>query len=75
MLCVTHLPQIASQAHHHISVEKRAAGNETTATTIPLSGEPRVRELARMLAGAEPTSQSLAHAREMLERRRASGPL
>ena len=75
VLCVTHLPQIASQAHHHISVEKRAAGNETTAITSPLSGESRVRELARMLAGAEPTSQSLAHAREMLERRRTSGPL
>ncbi len=75
VLCVTHLPQIASQAHHHISVEKRATGNETTAVTSPLSGELRVRELARMLAGAEPTSQSLAHAREMLERRRAAGPL
>ena len=75
VLCVTHLPQIASQAHHHISVEKRAAGNETTAVTSPLSGELRVRELARMLAGAEPTSQSLAHAREMLEGRRAPGPL
>ena len=75
VLCVTHLPQIASQAHHHIAVEKRAIGNETTAVTCPVSGEQRVRELARMLGGADPTSQSLAHAREMLGQPSTSGSL
>ena len=67
VLCVTHLPQIASQAHHHVAVEKHASGNETTTVTSHVSGEQRVRELARMLAGAEPTSKSLDHAREMLK--------
>ena len=75
VLCVTHLPQIASQAHHHIAVRKHATGDETTATTCHLSGERRVRELARMLAGAELTERSLAHAREMLDRSCASRPL
>ena len=75
VLCVTHLPQIASQAHHHVTVEKRADGNETTTTTCRVSGERRVRELARMLAGTDPTSQSLAHAREMLEQPSPPRPL
>ena len=66
VLCITHLPQIASRAHHHIAVEKRESGQETTTTTRPISGERRVRELARMLTGANPTSKSLAHAQEML---------
>ena len=75
VLCVTHLPQIASQAHHHIAVEKRASGNETTTVTSPVSGEQRVRELARMLAGAELTGKSLDHAREMLKQCLESPPL
>ena len=66
VLCVTHLPQIASQAHHHIAVEKRASGTETTTIAWHVCGEQRVREIARMLGGAEPTSNSLAHAQEML---------
>ena len=75
VLCVTHLPQIASQAHHHVAVEKHASGNETTTATSHVSGEQRVRELARMLAGAEPTSTSLDHAREMLKQCREPPPL
>ena len=72
VLCVTHLPQIASQAHHHIRVEKQVAGADTKTVARPISDEQRVRELAYMLAGTEPTSRSLAHAREML--RRSSSP-
>ena len=75
VLCVTHLPQIASQAHHHIAVEKRASGDETTTATRHVCGEQRVRELARMLAGAEPTFRSLDHAREMLNRCCEAPPL
>ena len=75
VLCVTHLPQIASQAHHHIAVEKRASGDETRTRTHPVSGEQRVHELARMLAGTEPTSKSLAHAREMLGQSSEPRPL
>ena len=66
VLCVTHLPQIASRAHHHITVEKHAGDDGTTTAAYPVSDEQRVCELARMLGGTEPTSQSLAHAREML---------
>ena len=68
VLCVTHLPQIASQAHHHLAVKKVTTGNETSATILCLTGEPRVQEIARMLGGAKLTGQSLAHAREMLSR-------
>ena len=68
ILCVTHLPQIASQAHHHLAVTKHTAKEETSTATCRLVGEQRVREIARMLGGAKLTGQSLAHAREMLSR-------
>ncbi len=75
VLCVTHLPQVASHAHHHISVEKHASEDGTTTATRQIAGEQRVRELARMLAGAEPTAKSLDHAREMLGQCAQAPPL
>ena len=67
VLCVTHLPQVASQAQHHKKVSKRAA--DTTSVRITaLSENERTREIARMLGGIEMTERTLEHAAEMLAR-------
>lgn len=67
VLCVTHLPQVAAQAHHHFQVSKHAKGKHTYTQVRPLSQEERVEEVARMLGGVEITPQTLGHAREMLD--------
>jgi DNA repair protein RecN (Recombination protein N) len=70
VLCVTHLPQVASQAHHHLRVAKLSDG-ETTRTTIKALNEAeKVEELARMLGGVEITGTTRAHAVEMRSRAR-----
>ena len=68
VLCVTHLPQVASLAQHHVQVQKRSQRRQTHTDLRALSGEGRVEEIARMLGGVTITDQALAHAREMLER-------
>ena len=66
VLCITHLPQVASCADHHLRVEKQVhAGRTTTGITV-LGGTERTREIARMLAGEKITDSALAHATEML---------
>ena len=65
-LCVTHLPQVAAQAHQHLHIEKRSSDNETRTEMAQLDEAGRVRELARMLGGVKLSNQTLAHAREML---------
>ena len=67
VMCVTHLPQVAAQAHHHLQVSK-LTGDKTTRTRIrPLSGDERVEEIARMLGGQKITDSTRRHAREMLQ--------
>jgi DNA repair protein RecN (Recombination protein N) len=66
VLCVTHLPQVASQGHHHLRVLKLTDGRTTRTTLTELTGHERVQEIARMLGGTQITSKALAHAREML---------
>ncbi len=66
VLAVTHLPQVAACADHHLLVSKQAAGRQTQSTVASIEQEARVRELARMLGGGEQSEISLAHAREML---------
>lgn len=66
VLCVTHLPQIACYADHHLRVEKEATGERVRATISPLAREERVREVARMLGGEAVTEASLRHARELI---------
>ena len=63
---VTHLPQIASRADHHLVVEKKEQRGRAATTVTPVSGEARIRELARMLGGDPESSVSLEHARELL---------
>jgi DNA repair protein RecN (Recombination protein N) len=66
VLAVTHLPQVAAYADHHLMVSKRRNTAGTTSTVTPVRGEHRVAEVARMLGGERPTGTSLAHANEML---------
>jgi DNA repair protein RecN (Recombination protein N) len=67
VLCVTHLPQVASQGHHHLRVTKVTDGKTTRTSLSALSGEDRVDELARMLGGVDVSSKAREHAREMLQ--------
>jgi DNA repair protein RecN (Recombination protein N) len=67
VFAISHLPQIAARAHHHILVSKGARGGVTTADTSVLDGDERVREIARMLGGDPESEVSRAHARELLE--------
>ena len=66
VLCVTHLPQVASQAHQHLFVAKNQKAAVTSSTVKHLSDDERVHEVARMLGGVTITENTLAHAREML---------
>ena len=66
ILCVTHLPQVAAQAHQHLYVEKRHHNDMTASQVRLLTEEERIIETARMLGGVEMTENTLAHAREML---------
>ena len=66
VLCVTHLPQVAAQAHHHLYVEKNNQTDITSSTVKLLENEERVEEIARMLGGVTITENTRAHAREML---------
>jgi DNA repair protein RecN (Recombination protein N) len=68
VICVTHLPQIASQADRHVVVSKRAARGRTEVDLEVLDEAGQVRELARMLAGERVTSTALRHAAELLQR-------
>ncbi|MGR8931069.1 MAG: DNA repair protein RecN [Gammaproteobacteria bacterium] len=67
VLCVTHLPQVASQAHQHLFVAKNQDTEVTSSTVKRLSEAERVEEVARMLGGVTITENTLAHAREMLQ--------
>ena len=66
VFAITHLPQIASRADHHLLVQKSDAAAVTTTSLDELEGEDRVRELARMLGGDPESDTSLDHARELL---------
>ncbi|MEO5342312.1 MAG: DNA repair protein RecN [Gammaproteobacteria bacterium SHHR-1] len=71
VLCVTHLPQVAAQAHHHLQVRKHSDAQATQTQIQVLDESQRVDEIARMLGGLEITEQSLSHAREMIQRARS----
>ena len=66
LLCITHLPQVASQAQHHLQVSKHNQNQTTHTQVVPLDDKQRVQEIARMLGGVTLTEQTLAHAKEML---------
>ncbi len=66
VMCVTHLPQVAAQAHHHLYVEKNNQSDMTSSNVRLLGTEERIEEIARMLGGINITANTLAHAKEML---------
>ncbi len=70
VLCVTHLPQIATFADHHYLIEKREAAGRAKTTVRQITGEERTEEVARMLSGAKLTETSRKHAEQMI---RANG--
>ena len=67
VLCVTHLPQIATFADHHYVIEKKASAGRTRTTVRLITGEERTEEVARMLSGAKLTETSRKHAEQMLK--------
>ncbi len=67
VICITHLPQIASLADCHCRVEKKVLDDRTVVEVHRLSDAERVEEIARMLAGEKITDVTITHAREMIE--------
>lgn len=67
VLCVTHLPQVASHGNYHFNVEKHTENNETETQMSLLSQQERVYALARLLGGSQITDAVLANAKEMLD--------
>lgn len=67
VLCVTHLPQVASHGHQHFNVQKYVKDNQTETQMSLLSEQERVNALARLLGGSKITDAVLANAQEMLD--------
>jgi DNA repair protein RecN (Recombination protein N) len=67
VLCVTHLPQIATFADHHYVIEKKQSAGHTRTTVRKIEGEERTEEVARMLSGAKLTETSRKHAEQMIK--------
>ena len=68
VLCVTHLPQVASQTHQHLRVAKETQGQTTLTRIESLDKKSQVEELARMLGGIEITETTRKHAKEMISK-------
>jgi len=68
VLCVTHLPQVAALGHQHFQVSKQTNKKSTQTNIVELTESDRQDEIARMLGGVEITSQTRAHAEEMISR-------
>jgi DNA repair protein RecN (Recombination protein N) len=67
VLCVTHLPQIATFGDHHYVIEKKESGGRTRTSIRPVTGDERTEEVARMLSGAKLTETSRKHAEQMIK--------
>jgi len=70
VLCVTHLPQIATFGDHHYVIEKKESGGRTRTSVRVVTGEERTEEVARMLSGAKLTETSRKHAEQMIKANR-----
>ena len=66
LICVTHLPQVASQGHQQMFVEKYTDGQHTETRMRALADDERVQEIARLLAGENVSAHAIANARELL---------
>lgn len=67
VICISHLPQVASMSDHHLYISKHEKDDRTTTQVQELSGEERVQEVARMISGATVTKLTLQNAKEMIE--------
>jgi DNA repair protein RecN (Recombination protein N) len=67
VICVTHLPQIATFAEHHYLISKKEVSGRTRTSVSEIKGEERTEEIARMLSGAKLTDTSLKHAEQMIK--------
>ena len=67
VLCVTHLPQIATFADHHFVIEKKESAGRTRTSIRAVTGDERTEEVARMLSGAKLTETSRKHAEQMIK--------
>lgn len=67
VICITHLPQVAAQAHHQLFVNKSTDGKTTETQLLALSKQDRVNEIARLLAGDELTDTAIANAKDLLQ--------
>jgi DNA repair protein RecN (Recombination protein N) len=72
VMCVTHLPQVAAQGHHHFQVSKAVNGSGTHSAVSTLDEKARIEELARMLGGVEITRETRANAKQMLTKAQSS---
>ena len=75
VLAVTHLPQVAACADHHLVVAKHGNASGPSSTVSAVQGEQRVAEVARMLGGEHLSGTTLAHAKEMLSGAAARAPV
>jgi DNA repair protein RecN (Recombination protein N) len=66
VLCITHLPQVASQAERHFRISKSTSGAAASTDVLELGGEDVVAELVRMLGAAEDDHAASQHARKLL---------
>jgi DNA repair protein RecN (Recombination protein N) len=71
VLCITHLPQIASRPGDHFNIEKQVNDGRTVVRVTRLTHEDRITEIARMLGGAKLSDTAVQHAREMLDASRS----
>jgi len=67
VMCVTHLPQVAAQGHHHFQVSKSVSNGSTQSVVKALDSKKRIEELARMLGGLEISKETLANAKQMFK--------
>ena len=68
VICITHLAQIASMANNHLLIEKTVENNRTKTSVTPISGEERIKEIARIMSGKEITENIYNSAKELLDR-------
>ncbi len=67
VMCITHLAQVAANAHHHYRVNKQSEASDTASAIEYLSQADRITEIARMIGGVTLTENTFLHAQEMLE--------
>ncbi|QLK86098.1 DNA repair protein RecN [Staphylococcus sp. 17KM0847] len=74
VICISHLPQVASMCDHHLYISKHEKENRTTTTVQELSGDARIEEVARMISGAAVTELTKQNAKEMIEQNQILHP-